>query len=72
MGSFCSKSTTVQLNKKVVILGASYAGLNLAEQLWDNFEVLLIDRQEYYEYKQTNARLIVEDEHIDDITLSYN
>ena len=76
MGSTCSRST-VQDNtlhqKKVVIAGATFAGMVLAEKLWNNplFEVLIVDKNDYFEYKPTSGRLVVDDAHIDDITLSF-
>lgn len=71
MGGLCT-SAPRQFDKKVVIVGASFAGLTLAEKLWDSFDVLLIDKSNFFEYICTNPRSLVEDEHINEITLSYN
>jgi NADH dehydrogenase FAD-containing subunit len=60
------------LDKKVVIVGASFAGLNLAEQLWDDFEVIIIDKNNYFEYICTATRSLIEEEHNDQISLSYS
>ena len=70
MGGFCTKST-VQYDKKVVIVGCSFAGLHLAEQLWDKFQVLIIDKNDYFEYVCTGSRSLVDDEHFDTTTLHY-
>lgn len=58
--------------KKVVIVGASFAGLTLAELLWDFFEVLIIDRKDYYEHNQNSSAFLVDGERFDSATLSYN
>ncbi|CDW86381.1 pyridine nucleotide-disulphide oxidoreductase family protein [Stylonychia lemnae] len=70
MGGTCSK-TQVAYDKKVIIVGCSFAGLTLAEQLWDYFDVTLIDKNDYFEYICTTTRSLVKDEHLDSITVSY-
>lgn len=71
MGSMCGSKVLPQYDKKVVIVGASFAGLSVAEKLWDQFDVTIVDKNDYFEYICTNTRSIVEDEHMDEITLSY-
>jgi NADH dehydrogenase FAD-containing subunit len=67
MGGHQSK----KIEKKVVIIGASFAGLTLAEKLWDKFNVILIDKNEYFEYVCTNPRALVKDSYINDLTIRY-
>jgi NADPH-dependent 2,4-dienoyl-CoA reductase/sulfur reductase-like enzyme len=43
----CSSSVH-NFNKKLVIVGASFAGLAIAEALWDYFNVVIIDKNDYY------------------------
>jgi NADH dehydrogenase FAD-containing subunit len=60
-----------KIEKKVVIVGASFAGLTLAEKLWDKFNVILIDKNEYFEYICTMARALIKDSYINDLTIRY-
>ena len=64
MGVMCSGSTS-KSDKKVIIVGASFAGLTVAEYLWDYFDVLIIDKKEHFEYTCTNTRSFVDSEHFD-------
>ena len=68
MGGSCTKST-VQFDKKVVIVGCSFAGLTLAEQLWDTYEVMIVDKNDYFEYVCTGSRSLVNDEHFNSTTM---
>jgi NADH dehydrogenase FAD-containing subunit len=60
-----------KLNHRVVIIGGGFAGLALAELLWDTFSVVIIDRKDYFEYICTNPRALVRDSYIDDLTVPY-
>jgi NADH dehydrogenase FAD-containing subunit len=43
-------------NKKtVVIVGASFAGLAMMDHLLSEFNIVLIDKKNYFEYYCTNA-----------------
>ncbi len=70
MGSTCTKST-VQYEKKVVIIGCSFAGLTLAEQLWDSFEVVIVDKNDYFEFICSNSKSLVNDEHFNNTSLHF-
>ena len=37
-------------DKRVVIVGASYAGFTLAEYFWNDYRVILIDKKDHWEY----------------------
>ncbi len=72
MGGLCMQTPVTQhLETKVVIVGASFAGLHLAEQLWNDFDVTVVDKNDYFEYICTGTRSLVEEEHLANITLSY-
>lgn len=64
MGGTCGKSTVVY-DKRVIIVGCSFAGLTLAEQLWDSHDVTIIDKNDYFEYICTGTRSFVKDDHFD-------
>lgn len=34
----------------VVIIGASIAGLTIAEQLWNEYDVTFVDQRDHFEY----------------------
>lgn len=55
-----------------MIVGASFAGLEVARRLWDYLDVTIIDRQDFFEYICTSARGIVKEDHIDTITTTYH
>ena len=46
--------------KTVFIVGASFAGFTLAEQLWNDFNVTLIDKKDHFEYLPTNIKCSVD------------
>eukprot|EP00347_Sterkiella_histriomuscorum_P010740 403375101 len=71
MGASCMKSNTVMTDKRVIIIGCSFAGLSLAEQLWDTHEVTIIDKNDFFEYICTGTRSFVDDDHFDEISVSY-
>ena len=50
--------------KKVVVIGGGFAGSYLAKKLEKNFNVVLIDAKEYFEFTPGILRTIVEPEHI--------
>lgn len=68
MGSTCT-TYREKSDKKVIIIGASFAGLSVAEHLWDHFDVMIVDRKDYFEYVCTNTRSFVDSEHFDNITI---
>ena len=70
MGGFCTRQV-VKSDKKVVIVGSSFAGMAVAEQLWDEFDVTIVDKNEYFEFICTGARSLVSNEHFDSISMNY-
>ena len=71
MGNLCNKADTVVYDKKVLIIGCSFAGLTVAQQLWDTHQVTIIDKNDYFEYICTCTRSFVDDSQFDNISLSY-
>lgn len=71
MGGLCTSANT-RSDKKVVIVGASFAGLSLAEKLWDHFDVLLVDKSDFFEFVCANPRTLVQDDIANEITIGYN
>jgi NADH dehydrogenase FAD-containing subunit len=61
----------VKADTRVVIVGASIAGLEIAELLWSYTEVVLIDTKDYFEYQPSLVRAPVQGEVLDDVTMSY-
>lgn len=43
-------SSQEKIKKKVVIIGGSFAGIAVASYLWDSMELLMIDKNDYFEY----------------------
>jgi len=52
------------MKKKVVIIGGGFAGSHAAKYLDKNFDVTLIDIQEYFEFTPGVLRTLVEPEHV--------
>lgn len=71
MGKYCSKIDPIAFDKKVVIVGCSFAGFALAEKLWSTHEVIMIDKNEYFEYICTASRSLIDDSHFDQTALNY-
>ena len=55
-----SNSGTVK--KHVIIVGGSFAGLEIAAKLWDNLRVTMIDANEYMEHICYGYKSMVEPE----------
>ena len=51
----------IKTDKKVVIVGGSFAGFNVASQLWDYADVTIIDQKDYFEYLLTIPKCFVRD-----------
>ncbi len=50
--------------KKVVVVGGGFAGSQIAKELENNFDVILIDTKDYFEFTPGILRTIVEPTHI--------
>ncbi len=55
--------------KKVVVIGGGFAGSYLAKKLQNDFEVVLIDAKDYFEFTPGILRTIVEPKHIKKIQI---
>jgi NADH dehydrogenase FAD-containing subunit len=59
------------MKKKVVIIGGGFAGLFLAQNLSDDFDVVLIDSKPFFEFTPGILRTLVEPKHADKIQVMY-
>lgn len=65
-------SATFQKSQKVVVIvGLSYAGLSVLEGIWDNFQVIAIDKNNYFEHIPAAVKAPVDRNLSDEILLSY-
>ena len=48
-------------NKKVFIIGGSFAGFTLACQIWELCDLTIIDQKEFFEYTLTLPRCFIKD-----------
>ena len=56
----------------MLIVGFSYAGFNLAQNLWDDFDVTVIDQNQYFEHIFTNIKSSVDPAFPDRILHSFD
>lgn len=45
---------------RVVIIGFSFAGLQIASMLWDQFDVVVIDKNDYFDNVCSGAKCLVD------------
>ena len=55
------QATKAKLNKHVVIVGGSYAGFNLAIELYDILNVTIIDKRPFFENTTLLPRCMVDE-----------
>lgn len=55
--------------KKVIIIGGGFSGAHIARELEKDFDVILIDSKDYFEFTPGILRTIVEPEHIKKIQI---
>lgn len=67
MGNSVPGPSTTHKSKRVVIVGFSFAGLALAQSLWDHFTVTVIDAHDYWENISPSVKLTVDPEYADEI-----
>jgi NADH dehydrogenase FAD-containing subunit len=58
MGNKASANSSVK--KHVIIVGGSFAGLEIAVKLWDHLKVTIIDSNEYMEHIMYGYKSLVE------------
>lgn len=56
----------------MIIVGFSYAGFNLAQKVWDHFDVTVIDKNLYFEHICANVKTSVDADFTDKILYSYD
>jgi hypothetical protein len=72
MGNSLPASVDPKNRKKLIIVGFSYAGFNLAQQLWDHYDVTVIDQNAYFEHICANVKVGVDPEFSDKILHGYD
>ena len=60
-----------KFDKKVVVVGGGFAGTTIAERLWNNAHVTLVDKKDHFEYFITNFRLLIKTNDFDQISVAY-
>jgi NADH dehydrogenase FAD-containing subunit len=65
-------SAPAKAGKRVVIVGASYAGYNIATQLLNDYSVTLIDKREYFDSFVAIPRALAVKDYYNEISVSYN
>eukprot|EP00747_Dinoflagellata_sp_TGD_P155196 gnl/TRDRNA2_/TRDRNA2_177559_c0_seq1.p2 gnl/TRDRNA2_/TRDRNA2_177559_c0~~gnl/TRDRNA2_/TRDRNA2_177559_c0_seq1.p2 ORF type:complete len:464 (+),score=125.66 gnl/TRDRNA2_/TRDRNA2_177559_c0_seq1:86-1477(+) len=58
------------VNRRVLVIGGSFAGLCVARDLKDHFLVTIVDAKEYFEYTPGVLRAYVKPKHLDALTFS--
>ena len=58
--------------KKIVVIGGGFAGSYIARELQKDFNVVLIDRKDYFEFTPGILRCLVEPEHLKNIKKIYH
>jgi NADH dehydrogenase FAD-containing subunit len=53
-------SANLSRKKHVIIVGGSYAGLDVTIKLWDHLKVTIVDANEYYEHTLYAYKALVE------------
>lgn len=64
MGTAESQSAH-KLDHHLVIVGGSFAGFAIAEKTWDDFQVTIIDRKDFYDSVIATPRCIVQKDYFD-------
>lgn len=59
-GELILPATSAKGKGTVVIVGASIAGLTLAEQIWDEYDVTFVDQRDHFEYWPGNVKQSVD------------
>jgi NADH dehydrogenase FAD-containing subunit len=58
-------------DKRVVIVGGGFSGTTIAERLWNNAHVTLIDKKDHFEYFIINFRVLIKQHNYDEISIKY-
>ncbi len=66
------KQAIPKFNKKVIIVGGSFSGLTMAFGLMQSFDVLVIDKNDYFDYVCIAPRAIVQENFVEKCTLKYS
>ena len=58
--------------KTLVIVGFSYAGFTIAQQVWDYYNVTVVDQNQYFEHLCANIKTTVDPEFVDRVLHPYD
>lgn len=65
-------SAPERTGKRVVIVGGSFAGYNVARALLDDFSVTIVDKKEYFDYFICIPRIYAVKDYYNDLHVSFN
>ena len=65
-------SAPERLRKRVVIVGGSYSGYNVANQLMNDYNVTIVDKTEYFDSFVAIPRAYAVKDYYNEISVSYN
>jgi NADH dehydrogenase FAD-containing subunit len=65
-------SAPAKSGKRVVIVGGSYAGYNVANQLMNDYSVTIIDKREYFDSFVAVPRAVAKKDYYNEIYVTYN
>jgi NADH dehydrogenase FAD-containing subunit len=65
-------SAPAKAGKRVVIVGGSYAGYNIATQLLNDYSVTIVDKREYFDSFVAIPRALAVKDYYNEISVSYN
>ena len=55
-----------------MIVGGSYSGFTMAEYLWADFKVTIIDQKDHFEYVASNLKCAIDDSWSERILIKYS
>ena len=58
-------------DKRVLVIGGGFAGMTIAERLWNHAHVTLIDKKDHFEYFVTNIKILVKDNDFGSISIPF-
>lgn len=67
MGNGQSLKKTSTNKKRLLVVGMSYSGFQIASQLWDYFQVTIIDQNNYFEHIVNTVKCAIDDKYFDSL-----
>ena len=65
-------NSNLKVGHNLVIVGGSYAGFNLLNKFIGQFNITLIDKNEFFESNPTNMKYLVDDNEFDQFTVPFS